>query len=1125
MANKWYIPDYNSNPPKYVLKKLDTVEESNNSSIKICKIKDDDYFEVVLPSLRSALLNIQFSKHLCRDIKIGKSISEWEVKYALKNDKDVERALWIHRIFKKSNNMDDNYYRLYSDTNNDNDAKNLLKSLKEWMSSRFARTISPRIQTYDSTITYEDYRSGDSESYRKYCQLWEKNAFRALREELYSVIRKQVDWNEDACGMGIPGYYMEIFLHHAKYAHENCKDFFGRNVLIEKTLELIDKPNRPNVDPRIRQAQMAIDNTISACEGVYNAISVAVIGLAGTGKTSFMAQLAHTIYEREVVTADKAKEAGDTKSCPAPRPVLIRFCGTSDDSLHSSPLIHSLRIQIEYLLGPTPKMMASKVILSDEEAFADLVLHHALFILLDDIEEISDGIDFLKDLTLHPNTRIILSTTRLGRVRMDDFLTREEIPMIEIPVFSTATNSANGESEMHQFLKHLLARKHRTLTDTQWQYVKNKLTGSPSPLYISLAVRLIEKWTSYMEAPFLGTSVSGIVTQILDEIESTYGAKLTRTALGLITFSVRGLSDSEIEDLISFRDDVLYEVLQYDYTPKFRLPTHVWSKLRQRLSGLVTEGQMGCLCWHHEDVKSIAEERYSHMVDEKEELYGVLGEYFGNIGRERVVNRNILNQPLCYSNIHDNSIVWYTSWKKYLNIRRVQEAAHHFVHAGSYYYEAAVNETCRLEYICAVARTGDCSLLQSLLEQLHKNLLNSSSIVLYQRVNDYLNYLRANINMISLNPSLYIFVTSTREPMNSQVYKDAMEVLRNLRCCKGDPDPFDMSTWVRGFNVCSMNIIHGLASRDIRHIRASWSPDGNKVAATLGDNVLRVWDFSPECVLVSESPFKSTLRGLKWNSVGDKSLISIAGPAITLWDDNKCAHVFQLSDKSICEDGPFAVNNNSSFVAVTITSPSSTSVAIFSRNNNTSAVYSTLSINKKQKVDIIAIQWSHDSKHIAVSTAASVLNIFEMSSPKAVGNEISPKLSFNGHADNILCIAWSSDNTRIVSCSQDSTCIVWNPVNAAVHHVFNKHACAVTCCDWSVDNLYIASGSSDGMIIIWNSYNGNVLSQIASCWGSIQSIEWHKEYPSILCAYEDSSVIVWQSIDEPSFNDENDSLG
>ena len=68
---------------------------------------------------------------------------------------------------------------------------------------------------------------------------------------------------------------------------------------------------------------------------------------------------------------------------------------------------------------------------------------------------------------------------------------------------------------------------------------------------------------------------------------SNFGVTLVRTALALLSFSVRGLSDVEMTDLLSLHDAALDEVFQYAKPEVRRLPSHVWLRLRAAMDGLV----------------------------------------------------------------------------------------------------------------------------------------------------------------------------------------------------------------------------------------------------------------------------------------------------------------------------------------------------------------------------------------------------------------------------------------------------------------------------------------------------------------------------------------------------------
>ena len=118
---------------------------------------------------------------------------------------------------------------------------------------------------------------------------------------------------------------------------------------------------------------------------------------------------------------------------------------------------------------------------------------------------------------------------------------------------------------------------------------------------------------------------------MFDSIENNYGKILTRHALGFITFSVEGLNDVEMIDLLSLNDHVLNEVFQYADRNIRRLPSHVvvWFQLKLSLQDLIIEQQNGCMNWYHRQLKEIAIKRF-HENEILNFHYFFMSDYFGN---------------------------------------------------------------------------------------------------------------------------------------------------------------------------------------------------------------------------------------------------------------------------------------------------------------------------------------------------------------------------------------------------------------------------------------------------------------------------------------------------------------
>jgi hypothetical protein len=147
----------------------------------------------------------------------------------------------------------------------------------------------------------------------------------------------------------------------------------------------------------------------------------------------------------------------------------------------------------------------------------------------------------------------------------------------------------------------LLARK-RALTDEQWCVFEKSVLAEPTALYVNLAVNSVMfKWKSYDETSrdcVLAPTVRGLIGQIFNDLEREFGRTLVDAILMILTLSVGGVSDVEMQDLLSIDDRVLKFVFQYSTPDIERLPYHVWLRIRAALGPLLVEKEGGCLAWY-----------------------------------------------------------------------------------------------------------------------------------------------------------------------------------------------------------------------------------------------------------------------------------------------------------------------------------------------------------------------------------------------------------------------------------------------------------------------------------------------------------------------------------------------
>jgi NACHT domain- and WD repeat-containing protein len=73
-------------------------------------------------------------------------------------------------------------------------------------------------------------------------------------------------------------------------------------------------------------------------------------------------------------------------------------------------------------------------------------------------------------------------------------------------------------------------------------------------------------------------------------------------ALAYITAAKSGLSESELEDLISLDDKVLDDVYQYHLPPTRRIPPLLWTRIRNDLPNYLSEREadgVSVMNWYH----------------------------------------------------------------------------------------------------------------------------------------------------------------------------------------------------------------------------------------------------------------------------------------------------------------------------------------------------------------------------------------------------------------------------------------------------------------------------------------------------------------------------------------------
>jgi len=182
-------------------------------------------------------------------------------------------------------------------------------------------------------------------------------------------------------------------------------------------------------------------------------------------------------------------------------------------------------------------------------------------------------------------------------------------------------------------IREWLRSSNRCVTTAQFEVVERALTGCSLPLYTSLVFEEVCRWCSYSELDqiILQPTVAKIINMLFDRVERYHGYIFVSHSLSYLTASRTGLSDVELEDLLSLDDVVLNDVFQHWLPPLRRVPPLLITRLRDELSSYLTMRETNgtvVFYWYHGQFISAARERYLSNDTHRSYIYATLAHYY-----------------------------------------------------------------------------------------------------------------------------------------------------------------------------------------------------------------------------------------------------------------------------------------------------------------------------------------------------------------------------------------------------------------------------------------------------------------------------------------------------------------
>ncbi|XP_059619516.1 NACHT and WD repeat domain-containing protein 2 [Phlebotomus argentipes] len=662
LLDTWYKKDSNAVPPISVLQPISSILINfNNKRVPKLQAEDQAIWWDTLTKMQKLFRKATASLHAAGKLDKDQmhnyfmSVTEREVINGILNVKNTKNhCLAYVRYINNINLQNLKKAGLFVDIINrslDTEACKLLANLRD---ERLPNKIeTTNIQKY--TVEWIGREGLDTETHEEYLNHFISHFYKNIIKLVDRAMRK-----EDSSAQG---QIVTEILQHLHACNNADKVFYGReDELAHIKGYMLGDSEKPLV----------------------------LYGEGGCGKTSLLARSA-ALFMKEWF-----KDA---------KPIsIIRFLGTTPDSSALTPTLISICQQISYnYMLPFESIPDDLVPLTAH--FKQLLTYASpaqpLTLFLDSVDQLTGAQDANKvswlPTRIPPNCKIIVSCANEESnptVSREYHLLRRMIDVED----NFVEVRALGEELAMNVIRMWMKTACRDLNNYQWRLVANAIAKCSLPIFVKLVFAEICRWRSYTrpQDTHLASTVMDSIMMLFERIEKQHGRILVFHALAYITASKSGLSESEVEDLISLDDRVLDDVFQYHLPPVRRIPPLLWTRIRNDLPNYLSEREadgVSVMNWYHRQFRDTARERYFKNMNMAMYFHSSIADYylgiwgggnpkpfkfteiqrhrFGLTEKEGSADRKVPVQPLVFYN-KDGKVSRY-------NLRKFGELPFHLV--------------------------------------------------------------------------------------------------------------------------------------------------------------------------------------------------------------------------------------------------------------------------------------------------------------------------------------------------------------------------------------------------------------------------------------------------------------
>lgn len=288
-------------------------------------------------------------------------------------------------------------------------------------------------------------------------------------------------------------------------------------------------------------------------------------------------------------------------------------------------------------------------------------------------------------------------------------------------------------------------------------------------------------------------------------------------------------------------------------------------------------------------------------------------------------------------------------------------------------------------------------------------------------------------------------------------------------------------------------------------IRAvAFSPSGNAVITSCGDNALRLWDVLSGKVLRCFKGHSSIARSVAYSSDGNYVLSGSDDKTIRLWSITTGEELRRFE-------------GHAGYVLSVAFSPSG-QLILSSSADSTIKLWDVTTGKEVRSFDehdgdVTSVAFSPDAKHILSGSWDHTVRLWDISTGKEIRR-------LEGHKGYVLSVDCSVEGRYVISgswggsSSNDNTVRLWDVLTGREIKRFESHLSAVNCVRFSPNGKYILSGSNDRTVRVWVTATGEEIQRFEGHSSSVNSVAFSPNGRYVLSGSSDNTfrLCSWESI-------------